>query len=102
MYYNPSTQEKKSRMELKALLHASIPSGLEQVGDWYLLHNGTAPATEYGQSIAPDTVELIDGKYTQTFKVVGTPQTPEETVEDRLTNIEDALVELAGIITEGE
>lgn len=102
MYYNPETQEKKSLMELKALLHASIPYNAELVNGWYLLHNGAAPATEYGQSIAPDTVELIDGKYTQTFKVVGTPQEPEETVEDRLAMLEDALIELAGIITEGE
>ena len=98
MYYNPNTKEKLYRDELKNLLHASFPVNAEEVQGWFLLQNGPAPATEYGQSIAPDAIELIDGHYVQTYVVTGTPLTPEPTLEERLDDIEDALIELASIL----
>lgn len=106
IYYNPQTQETLTRLQLKILLHASIPAHTEEVEGWYLLHNGAAPATEYGQSIEADTIELVNGVYVQQYRVVGTPQEPvesyEELLESRLSDVEDALIELAEILTEGE
>lgn len=75
MYYNPTNQLKLNRTELKAELSCSFPEGAEQVGEWYLLHNGPAPETMPGQSITPGPIELINGKYVQTYVVTGTLET---------------------------
>lgn len=98
MYYNPETKEKLYRDELKNRLHASFPSDAEEVEGWFFLHNGIAPATEYGQSVAPGAIELVDGKYVQQYEVVGTPRPEPVSMEDRIQELEDALVELAEII----
>lgn len=98
MYYNPETQEKLSRTELKARLNVSFPKNVEEVSGWYLLHNGAYPAFENGQSVVPATIELVDGKYVQTFSVIGSAVPFAPTVEERLDDIEDALIELAEII----
>lgn len=104
MYYNPDTQEKLSRTELKSLLNASFPQDAEEVGGWHLLHNGSAPEVQEGQSIAASAIELVDGKYVQTWEVSGTAV--EESAEDvtgtetRIAALEDAIAELAEILSE--
>ncbi len=103
LYYNPTTQEKIDRSELKRKLNISFPMNTEEINGWYLLHNGTAPNLEDGQSIIPDAIMFINNKYVQTYKVVGTPivNTPEVSdIEKRLSALEDGIAELAYIISE--
>ena len=91
MYYNPETREKLDRRQLKALLNMSFPEGEEQVEGWYLLRNGEAPETVYGEHVVPGDIELIDGHYVQTYEVAGVPLPRPQALEDRLTDIENAL-----------
>lgn len=74
-YYNPNTQKKLNRIGLKNALSCSFPDGTEQVGDWYLLHNGIAPKTIPGQSIKPGPIEIVEGQYVQTYVTTGTIDT---------------------------
>lgn len=74
-YYNPVTQVKLDRVALKNELSCSFPDGAEQIGDWHLLHNGPAPETIPGQSIAPGPIECVDGRYIQTYIVTGNLET---------------------------
>lgn len=94
-YYNPITKEKKSRDALKLQYNISFPQDLEvfQVEDqeWYFLHQGVYPDFYNGQTVVPSSIELIDGHYTQTYDVIGEPQTVEQSIPNRLTDIEDML-----------
>ena len=94
-YFNPNTQEKKSRDELKLLYNISFPEDLELLEmdnqKWHLLHQGVYPDFYNGQTVVPSTIELIDGHYTQTYDVIGEPQAVEQSIPDRLTDIEDML-----------
>lgn len=102
MYYNPETKQTLDRPALKRLLNASIPMDAEEVGGWRRLHNGAAPETQYGQSIVPDAIEFVDGRYVQTFKVVGKPAVElADESEARIAALEDGLAELAQMISEG-
>lgn len=75
-YVHNQTHERLSWQELKKRLHASIPYGTQTVGDWEL-----EPMPE------PVAVE---------------PTEPQVTLEERVADLEDAVVELAGIIAGGE
>lgn len=94
-YYNPITKEKKSRDALKLQYNISFPQDLEifQVEDqeWYFLHQGVYPDFYNGQTVVPSSIELIDGHYTQTYDVIGEPQTVEQSIPNRLSDIEDML-----------
>ena len=98
MYYNPDTHEKITRDELKRRLNASFPVRQEMVGGWFLLHAGSTPELQYGQSVVPASVELVDGRYVQTYEVSGSPQPEPVPVEDRIRELEDALLEIAEIV----
>ena len=93
MYYNPKTKEKKSLSELAKQFNASIPANIEEFEGFYKLEN--APYPDHGQydHVLADTIELIDGKYVQTYKVV------KEAKESKITRykqlIRDMLNEFA-------
>ena len=94
-YYNPNTKEKKSRDALKLQYNTSFPQDLEvfqaEDQEWHLLHQGVYPDFYNGQTVVPSNIELIDGHYTQTYDVIGEPQAVEQSIPNRLTDIEDML-----------
>ena len=98
MYYNPTTREKITRDELKRRLNASFLGRQESIDGWVLLHNGRVPETQSGQSAVPAAVEFVDGRYVQTYEVSGSPQPEPASVEDRIRELEDALLEIAEIV----
>ena len=91
MYYNPVTEQKLTRQQLKALLNASFPMDAEQVDDWHLLHTGDAQELLNGQSVMPGPVAQLNGHYVQTYVATGAPQPQQQDVADRLTDIEEQL-----------
>ncbi len=99
-YYNPQTKITISRQDLKTILHASIFYGIEEINGWYKLYNGQAPETQHGQSIIPDKIVFENGRYIQTYKVVGSATPKEPSYEERLSAVEDGVAELAQIIAE--
>ncbi len=103
MYYNSQTKEIISQDDLKRLLNVSFPQNEEEVNGWHLLHNDLVPKTSYGQSIIPDKIISKDGKWYQTYRVVGEPQEIPEgtTTEDRISAIESGLAEIARMLVEG-
>lgn len=94
-YYNPTSNEKKSREDLKSLYNISFPENLELFEydnqSWYLIHQGVFPDFYNGQTVIPSSIELINGYYTQTYDVIGEPKAQEQSIPDRLTDIEDML-----------
>ena len=110
MYYNPNTQESLSLIEVRKLLNASIPHGTEVVGEWYFIHDAERPVITDKQRVVPDAIVLIDGFYTQTWKVEDIPaeeitarekaETARQAEEERLPDLEDAVAELEAYIEE--
>ncbi len=69
MYYNPNTHATSNRKALCIALNASIPEGTENVGKWYLLHNGDYPTADDTHTVIEGPIKLIDGKYYLTWKL---------------------------------
>ena len=68
-YYNPSTNEVKSIVELRKLFNASIPSNKEEFNNWYKLYTNI-PSYTSNQCLIKDTIKFINGKYYETYIVV--------------------------------
>lgn len=82
MYFNPETQEKISRRELCNITNISIPEGTEEVSGWYKLTYADMPEQDSVFIIEQGPVELVDGRYMQTW--VQTPRPPEEVAAEEL------------------
>ena len=98
MYYNPTTQEKLTRDELKRHLNMSFPIQQESIEGWFLIHNDSIPNISNGQTLTPSTIELVNGHYVQTYTVSGSAQAPSITLEERIQELEEALLEIAEIV----
>ena len=100
-YYNPETNEKLSREDLKNRLNTSIPEdGIDTIRGWTILIDGPIPETEYGQSIVPDRIEKIGNIYVQTYRTSGRAMQAFPSLDERMSSVEDAIAELAQIIME--
>lgn len=76
-YVHKTTGQRLAWHALKKLLHASIPFGCQSIGDWEL-------------EPEPEPVEQEE------------PIELPATLEERVSDLEDAVIELASILTEGE
>lgn len=84
MYYNPETKEIKDHAALRKLLNASFRRDVEQVGDWYLLHNQSLGDIPSGAMAVPGPVEFIDGHYVQTYTIEEAPTPDMEIVRGQM------------------
>ena len=76
-YYNLNTKEEKSFAEICAQHHCSFPAGSEVIlNTWHKVHEQSLPDPEDGYRFEPGDIQLIDGKYTRTWKKI--PLTEEE------------------------
>ena len=103
MYYNQNTKTKLSRQSLKKVLHCSIPENQESVGEWLLIHD-EIPEREDGKIIVKDSIEIRDGVAVQTYRYLDAidESADEEDDDDRISVIENALMDLAQIISDLE
>lgn len=101
MYYNPQSTELMEDDELKRFLNVSFPNGEETVMDWHLLHYD-APKVDSNQIVIPDKIEMINGRYVQTYRIEESAETAEPamdvSIEKRISAIEAGLAELAALL----
>lgn len=87
MYYNPETKEQKNLNDLKIMFNSSIPDTIEQINGWYLLYNQDISISNTQRKVLGD-IQLIDGHYTQTYKIEDIPQEEINLIEKRNKKIE--------------
>ncbi len=102
MYYNQITKKILSRRDLKNLINCSIPSGQENIGDWFLIHD-EIPERQEGKIIVKDSVEIVDGVAVQMYRYDDLPTESESINEDdRISLLENAVMDLAQIVSDIE
>ena len=87
MYYNPETKEQKNLNDLKIMFNSSIPDTIEQINGWYLLYTQDISISNTQRKVLGD-IQLIDGHYTQTYKIEDIPQEEIDLIEKRNKKIE--------------
>ncbi len=97
MYYNQITKKKMSRQDLKNLINCSIPANQESIGDWLLIHD-EIPERQDGKILMKDYIDVRDGVAIQVYKYIDIPDDSNDE-EDRISILENAVMELAQIIS---
>jgi len=86
MYYNYKTREIKSKKDLQALFHCSIPSDKEKIGDWYLVHDEEVPSYDTLLYVASLSNVVFEGEKA-VRKYTLTKRTDEELTSIKLSQI---------------